>query len=114
MTTTAWASPARLGSGARALWTSPSRHRRASGRSRQRCARTFPNLQNIAFPVANVTSGGSAATLSQYGYWSNVGTGPIPLKDVLGNTMTNKVPASGGDIGIQFPTAPAACTLDGV
>lgn len=70
-------------------------------------------FQNIAFPVASVTSGGSAATLSQYGYWSNVGTGQVTLKDILGDTVTGNVPANGGDIGVQFPTAPAACTLDG-
>ncbi|MGA2447952.1 MAG: RlpA-like double-psi beta-barrel domain-containing protein [Polyangiaceae bacterium] len=70
-------------------------------------------FQNIAFPVGGVTSGGSQATQSQYGYWSNVSSGQVTLTDILGDTVTGDVPANGGDIGVQFPTAPAACTLDG-
>jgi hypothetical protein len=70
-------------------------------------------FQNIAFPVLGVTSGGSQATQSPYGYWSNVSSGPVTLTDVLGDTVTGNVSANGGDIGVQFPTAPPACTLDG-
>jgi hypothetical protein len=70
-------------------------------------------FQNVAFPVASVTSAGSQATQSPYGYWSNVSSGQVTLTDNLGDTVTGEVPANGGDIGVQFPTAPAACMLDG-
>jgi expansin (peptidoglycan-binding protein) len=66
-------------------------------------------FQNIAFPITHVSAGGSEATQSQYGYWSNVPSGSVTLTDVLGDTVTGNVPGSGGDIGVQFPTAPASC-----
>jgi hypothetical protein len=65
-------------------------------------------FQNLAFPIKSVTSGGSQATQTQYGYW-NVSSGSVTLTDVLGQSVTGNVPGNGGDIGVQFPTAPASC-----
>lgn len=65
-------------------------------------------FQNLAFPIAKVTSGGSQATQTQYGYW-NVGSGSVTLTDVLGHSITGNLPGNGGDIGVQFPTAPSSC-----
>ena len=67
-------------------------------------------FQNVMFPVASATSGGSSGNYA-YGYWDfgkSVAGQSVTLTDVLGHTVTGTIPnASGGSVGAQFP---ATCT----
>jgi hypothetical protein len=63
-------------------------------------------FQNVMFPVASATSGGTSASFA-YGYWDfgkSVAGQPVTLTDALGHTVTGTIPGtSGGSVGAQFP-----------
>jgi hypothetical protein len=63
-------------------------------------------FENVAFPVASATAGGSAGNQST-GFWSfgSVVAGKaVTLTDTLGHTIQGTIPTnSGGSIGAQFP-----------
>jgi len=64
-------------------------------------------FQNTVFPVKAVSN----AVQSQNGYWEFGGGGaggPAALTDVEGHTVTATIPASGGDMKVQFPS-PGTC-----
>jgi len=63
-------------------------------------------FQNVAFPVATASAGGTTGT-QQDGFWNFgglVGGRSVTLTDTLGHMITGTIPtASGGSIGAQFP-----------
>jgi hypothetical protein len=63
-------------------------------------------FENVAFPVASASAGGSAAGQST-GFWTFgtvVGGKAVTLTDTLGHTIHGTIPTgSGGSIGAQFP-----------
>ncbi len=64
-------------------------------------------FQNVTFPVASATAGGSGGSQST-GFWnfgSAVAGKAVTLTDTLGHTIHGTIPTnSGGSIGAQFPT----------
>jgi hypothetical protein len=62
-------------------------------------------FQNLAFPIAKATFENSEAN-NVTGYWefgNDVVGKEVTLTDVMGNSINVTIPASDGDLGVQFP-----------